>query len=185
MVNPKTEFPIMGLDSVEIVIQLEQTFDVQILDREAEGLTTPRETMELIGLKLGVSDAFSPCPGLRAFRLVRHGIREAAGDPDLRVRGSDRVGDFYRRGQKKEFWTRFSQSTGLSQFRPPSLFWRTPLVREIVEIVCARHLHHLRRQDEPWTEEWIRFGVRAVVMDVVGVREFSDGDRYVEDIGVD
>ena len=175
----------MGLDSVEIVIQLEQTFDVQIFDREAENLTTPRETMELIGLKLGVSDAFSPCPGLRAFRLVRHGIREAAGDPDLRVRGSDRVGDFYRRGQKKEFWMRFSQATGLSGFRPPSLLWRTPRVREIVESVCARHLHQLKRQDEPWTEGWIRFGVRAVVKDVVGLSGFSDNHRFIEDMGID
>ena len=185
MVNPKTEFPIMGLDSVEVVIQLEQTFDVQISDREAEGLRTPRQTMELVGLKLGVTDALVPCPVLRAFRLVRHGLREAAGDPGLRVRSSDRVGHFYRQRGKKEFWERFIQATGLFGFRPRVFFWRTPRVREIVECVCASHLHHLKLEDEPWTEDWIRFGVRAVVGDVVGVNDFSDDDRFIEDIGID
>ncbi len=176
----------MGLDSVEIVIQLEQTFDVQILDREAESLTTPRETMELIGSKLGVSDSSLPCPVRRAFRLVRHGIHEAAGgNPALRVRGSDRVSHFYRRSERTAFWAKFCRETGLSGFRPPSLFWRAPRVREVVERVCASHLHQLKRQDEPWTEGWIRFGVRAVVRDVVGVSGFSDNDRFIEDIGID
>ena len=41
------------------------------------------------------------------------------------------------------------------------------------------------KTDERWTRSLVRFGVRASVAEVTGVTDFSDDDRFVEDIGMD
>lgn len=79
----------MGLDSVELVMRVEESFDIVIEDADAEQVSTPGQMCALIERKLGVLDAekSSFCPTSRAFYRVRRelmglGIGRAHIKPD-------------------------------------------------------------------------------------------------------
>jgi acyl carrier protein len=63
----------MGLDSVELVMAIEEAFEIQIEDSEAEQLSTPRDVIELVSVKTSQSSA-KECLTQRAFHRLRSGI---------------------------------------------------------------------------------------------------------------
>ena len=70
----------MGLDSVELVMALEEAFGVSIANEEAEALTTPRAVIDLLFTKLQQTDART-CQTQRAFYLLRRGVMTQFGRP--------------------------------------------------------------------------------------------------------
>jgi len=174
----------MGLDAVEIVILWEDTFGISLSDSEVVELQTPQQAINLISTKLCASDAHSFCPTMRAFNVFRSGVREVTGDGHLIVRLSDPLRNFSEGRKKKEFWNEFSHATGVEGFRPPSILFQRATVRDAIELLIARHLKRLLKPSEAWTRSLVRFGVRYGVIDIVGVRDFSDDDRFIEEIGI-
>jgi len=63
----------MGLDAVEMVIAVEETFDIHIDDAEAEKTLTPRQLIELVQNKVSAATA-SVCLTQRAFNLLRKSL---------------------------------------------------------------------------------------------------------------
>lgn len=174
----------MGLDSVEIVLTWEETFGISLEDSEIAELQTPRQAMELISSKLGAIDAPSFCPGMRAYHVFRSGIRAVTGDPEVRVLLTDRLNVYGKGWRREDFWKHFGEETGVKGFRPPQILFQRAKVRDGVELLVARHLNQLLRPSEAWTRSLVRSGVRGGVAEVVGARDFSDDDRFVEDIGI-
>jgi hypothetical protein len=175
----------MGLDSVEIVLSWEHTFGIALDDSEVVGLRTPRQAIDLISAKLGASDTPSFCPSMRAFHMFRSGVRQVTGDRHRRVRLPDPLRDVFKGHQQREFWNKFGHATGIEGFRPPATLFRRPAVRDAIELLVARHLRWLLKPSETWTRSLVRSGVRAGVTDVVGAGNFSDDNRFIEDIGMD
>jgi hypothetical protein len=60
----------MGLDAVEIVMELEEAFDIRLEDAEVEKLSTPRNMIEVVMGKIAQADA-EGCLTQRAFNLLR------------------------------------------------------------------------------------------------------------------
>src|ERR1039457_2606087 len=60
----------MGLDAVEIVIEVEEAFDIRLEDAEVEKISTPRDLIELVMSKVAQADA-AGCLTQRAFNLLR------------------------------------------------------------------------------------------------------------------
>jgi acyl carrier protein len=60
----------MGLDSVELVLRVEDAFDIAITNAEAEKIRTPRDLIELVMAKVGRSD-MAVCLTQRAFHRLR------------------------------------------------------------------------------------------------------------------
>lgn len=175
----------MGLDSVEIVMSWEETFEISLDESEVAELRTPRQAIDLISAKLGASEAQSFCPTMRAFNVFRFGVRQATGDGCRKVRLSDPFQDRFDGGKKKDFWRKFGEATGINYFRQPQILFRHATVRDAVERLVAQHLKCLLKPSETWTRSLVRFGVRYGVFEIVGEREFSDDDRFIEDIGID
>src|SRR5688572_24456515 len=63
----------MGLDSVELVMAIEEAFEIRIEDSEAEQLFAPRDVIELVLLKTSRSFA-TECLTQRAFNRLRSGL---------------------------------------------------------------------------------------------------------------
>jgi hypothetical protein len=61
---------VMGLDGVEIVMAVEDAFDIQIEDSEAEKILTPRQLIDLVMAKVPIVSA-DVCLTHRAFNLLR------------------------------------------------------------------------------------------------------------------
>ncbi|HEY5043547.1 MAG TPA: hypothetical protein VIK53_16270 [Verrucomicrobiae bacterium] len=68
----------MGLDAVEIVMKVEETFDIAIEDREAEKILTPHALIELVMSKVGRTDR-AVCLTQRAFHCFRASLIRNAG----------------------------------------------------------------------------------------------------------
>ena len=51
-INNNPDIQIDSLDSLEILMDLESTFDVEVSDREAEAITTVQSAVDLIDRKL-------------------------------------------------------------------------------------------------------------------------------------
>ncbi len=175
----------MGLDSVEIVMSWEDTFGISLEDSEVTVLRTPRQAIDLISEKLDATDSPSFCPTLRAFHVFRSGVREVTTDSNKRIKLSDTLRSIRAGQRKKEFWNSFGQATGIEGFRQPQILFRRVTVRDVLELLVARHLKRLLKPSENWTRSLVRFGVRYGVTDVVGAQDFSDDDLFIEDIGID
>ena len=174
----------MGLDTVEILLSWESTFGIALEDAEVADLRTPQQAIELIACKLGASDDQSFCPAMRAFHVFRSGVRDITGVGQLRIRPSDPLQTFLAGREKQEFWNEFARSTGIEGFHPPQIVFQRATVRDAIELLVVRHLNQLRKPEESWTRSLVRSGVRYGVIHVVGVRDFSDNDRFIEDIGM-
>jgi acyl carrier protein len=68
----------MGLDAVEIVVMVEEAFDIAIENAEAEKLLTPRDVIEYVMRKVGRTDR-AQCLTQRAFHRVREALMRNAG----------------------------------------------------------------------------------------------------------
>jgi acyl carrier protein len=68
----------MGLDAVEIVMKVEETFDIAIEDCEAEKILTPHALIELVMSKVGRTDR-AVCLTQRAFHRFRASLIRNAG----------------------------------------------------------------------------------------------------------
>lgn len=63
----------MGMDGVELVMEVENAFDIQIQDAEAEKLLTPRLLIDFVQSRVAVT-AVSVCLTQRAFNLLRKSL---------------------------------------------------------------------------------------------------------------
>jgi len=63
----------MGLDGVELVMAVEDAFDIQIKDAEAEKILTPRQLIDFVQSKVAVTST-SVCLTQRAFNLLRKSL---------------------------------------------------------------------------------------------------------------
>lgn len=82
----------MGLDGVELVMEFEEAFEVELTDEEAIAALTPRIVIDLIVSKLETAQE-TGCPSQRAFYLLRRSLIEHVGAarrairPDSDLRG--------------------------------------------------------------------------------------------------
>ena len=68
----------MGMDGVEIVMMVEESFDIAIENSEAEKLLTPRDIIEHVMGKVGRADR-AQCLTQRAFHRLRASLMKNAG----------------------------------------------------------------------------------------------------------
>jgi len=68
----------MGLDAVEILMEVEDAFEISISDAEAETTLTPRELINLVMSKVGCTDR-AVCLTQRAFHRLRAALRRQTG----------------------------------------------------------------------------------------------------------
>lgn len=176
----------MGLDTVELVMTFESSFDLPLPDEEIVDLTTPRHVIDLVCEKLGAVEGEGFCAPMRAFHLFRRGAREALADPSRKVGLSEKVSSLRGKLKRREFREGFAAATGIPDC-PPSdcLLFGSGSVRNVIEFLLAHHLHRLKKPDEPWTRSLVRTGVRYGVIYQIGIREFSDDDRFVEELRIE
>ncbi len=174
----------MGLESVEIVMFLEESFGISITDAEATAVRTPRQTVNLIATKLATDDRpCRACLTLRAFHRLRRAIATEAGVPRGSVRPDSRL-----RGlvgfERRRTWEAVRCACGMGSL--PGLGWFSPrTVGDLTRWAVVHAAKDLKPPGEPWTRSEIKSVVRSVVTDVTGVEDFSDDHDYIYDIGVD
>jgi len=90
----------MGLEGVEIVIKVEQTFDIAITDSEAEKIATPGQLIELVMSKVGRTD-HAACLTQRAFHCLRASLMRQLGYKRNQIKPETLLEDLFPRSNRK------------------------------------------------------------------------------------
>lgn len=117
----------MGLDAVELVMDVEDHFGISIQTSEAERIRTVGDLVALIQSRIEAAH-LATCPTLASFLRLRSSVREIAADDRLRIRTGTRVVDVLNQFQRKRLWKQLDDFLGSA---PPNLR-RPPLLRKLV-----------------------------------------------------
>jgi hypothetical protein len=102
----------MGLDGVELILAIEDGFQIHITDEEAGGISTVGQMHDLVISKLAVQDA-KRCLTSAAFYRTRRGIVDALGVDRRAVKPSTPLVTLLPQPDRRQKWSRLQNSTGL------------------------------------------------------------------------
>jgi acyl carrier protein len=106
----------MGLDSVELVIEVEDQFGITVSDAEAQRIVTVGDLIAIINARMEASKQ-SRCPSLGRFLEVRRFMRDFLQNPSLRMRPSTTVVALVPWYRRRELWRSLSRL--LDSYRTP------------------------------------------------------------------
>ncbi|WP_425399640.1 acyl carrier protein [Aeoliella sp.] len=149
----------MGLDAVELVMDVEDHFGISIQDHEAQRVDTVGSLVELVQSRIDAAKS-ATCPILSSFLLLRSTAREVASDSQLRVRPSTRVVDVLAPSQRRELWRRLAELIGGSI---PTMR-RSEFARKLLQ-VCATVVFILAVN----VAGWIDWAILPLTLLVAGV----------------
>src|SRR5688572_811019 len=119
----------MGLDAVEIVMEVEDKFAVSIRDDEASKIVTVGDLENLVIARINARQ-LNTCPTLSAFLRIRSDIRQLIPDASARIRPRQQIASAIPRHKRRIFWKQIEKRLGTY---PPPL--RRPfLVRALLAI---------------------------------------------------
>lgn len=109
----------MGLDTVELVMELEDEFELGIPDEDAERLTTIGETCDyLVGRLCGrPAPTGLPCPSAQAFYRLRRELTTRLGIVRRAIHPKSAIGDLVPAGQGRAAWRDVAVAAGLPEPR--------------------------------------------------------------------
>jgi acyl carrier protein len=95
----------MGLDSVELVMRIEEEFSIDLPDDEISGVRTVGDLYEVVLSKLKTSP---DCLSSKAFYRIRKALVEVLEVPRRSIRPAGRLEPLFPLEQRKRLWKEFS-----------------------------------------------------------------------------
>ena len=178
----------MGLDSVELVLAVEETFGVSIPDGEAATLVTPGLLIKHVQMAVASKPKSKPCLSQRAFHRVRMHLCEVTNTPRREIGLDTRIKHIFPKKTRKEKWQAFRTASNMMSL--PNLrfgygTWFSPTkVRDLVASEISLMAEELQ-SNGIWTDEEVRTVVRNVISEQLGITKFDDNDEFVRDLHVD
>ena len=178
----------MGLDAVELVIAVEQTFDIVIPDAEAAEMITPALLIAHVQDAVESSSNEKSCISQRAFHLVRAELMRILKVARSGVTLQTSISTLFPRGSRREDWNSFRAQSFLRSL-PDLRFGRGWLfsptsVRDLVLVAVSQESESLT-SSRRWSRGEVREVVRQIISEQLGIKGFSDSDEFVRDLGVD
>jgi acyl carrier protein len=178
----------MGLDAVEMVIAVEQTFDIVIPDAEAAEMITPALLIAYVQNAVEGSSDERSCISQRAFHLVRAELIRILKVARSAVTLQTSISTLFPRESRTENWNLFRAQSCLRSL-PDLRFGRgwvfSPTsVRDLVLVAVSQESESLT-SSKSWSRSEVREVVRQIISEQLGIKRFSDSDEFVQDLGVD
>src|SRR5437016_6165170 len=112
----------MGLDLVELVMAVEETFDIELPDSEAEKLVAPALVIEAILCKVQTTE-HSVCLSRKAFYALRRSFVNDFGCKRAQVKPDAPLESLVPRGNRRAMWLRMRERVHAKRWptlqRPP------------------------------------------------------------------
>ncbi|MCC7086586.1 MAG: acyl carrier protein [Pirellulales bacterium] len=122
----------MGLDGIEIIMEVEDRFGITISDNEAQSLLTVGNLLHLINSRIATAHN-ARCPSLAAFLRIRQITRECLEQPGLRIRPSTAIAAVVPLHRRAQLWRALGDVNGTS----PPFLRRPKLLRYALVAVAA------------------------------------------------
>jgi hypothetical protein len=234
----------MGLDAVELVMAVDEKFDINITDEEASNALTVGHLKRLVLSKVALADT-AGCLTQRAFHMIRKAAMAEFGVGRVGVRPDTPLDALVPQATRRESWMHFQSALGVADLpelvRPSSVsvpatvlvlstivipvwygalhsdyFGRALLfatvagsavgwasarliapmktkfdegyerVRDLARYLVARYPQAVGKpRAAKWTEEEVSCLLREIIMEQLGVRNFNDNSRFVQDLHID
>lgn len=177
----------MGLDAVELILAFEESFDIEISDRDAQKLETPRQVIDYICDQVPLSSADSICLSQRTFHKIRADLIETSQVHRKKIRPDTKICDIFPKEHRKQQWNDFRKRS--SMVLPALNFGRGTLfqpitVNDLVHSAYVDAIPNLLKKKQ-WTRNEVREIVRHLISYQLGVNDFSDDDNFISDLGAD
>ena len=178
----------MGLDGVELLIAVEETFGISIPDSVAFEMTTPAMMISFVQQAVSARPERKACISQRAFHRVRASLMKATGVGRRDVTLKTPIRRLFSGPDRTEHWRDFKGYAGLPAlpnlgFGSGWLFGPTSVKHLVSWEVSA--MSDDMREERSWTNEEVRQIVREIISDQLGVEKFRDTDEFVRDLGLD
>ena len=183
----------MGLDTVEVVLRIEDTFGISIPDEVASTITTPNEVIDYILTQVEVSNEPLPCLTQKTFHLLRRSFVRTLHIPRRSFRLEVPLKGLIPDDQKEEAWEKIGRDMGVKEW--PSIFkpkWLRAVfphgcknVRDLIDYVLRHDPLIVKGEGRRWTRAQVKDVLWRVIEDETGVEEFTGESRFVDDMGVD
>ena len=180
---------VLGLDSVEFLMAIEDAFGITIPNTDAEQLATPRLLADYLEGRLGGHNASVACRTQRAFYRVRSAVVRAHRVPREVLQPSTPWADVLpRRGFRNE-WRRMKHVVGVPAWPGTSLFGRSPAsagtLGDTARFLATNAPAALMRPDEDWSRPEIERLIKELLETDLGIRSFSWNASFAQDLRVD
>ncbi len=178
----------MGLDSVEFVLALEESFDLYIPDADAVVLTTPRKVIDYLANRLTAANA-SQCLDQMAFYSVRRAGMQVLGRARTAFTPQARWDEILHDKHQRRQWELVGKATGLPKWPGLSLWGSFPsdvgTVGGTARFLAAKCPSALKTKAPTWTKKEIAEVVTRLMAIELGITQFNLDDRFGQDLGVD
>lgn len=178
----------MGLEGVEIVIETEETFGIDVPEEVIEGIATPGDLIDYVVSRVETTPA-EECVTQQLFYRLRRGFRHAL--PGLQVFSPDAtLKSVLQRSQWPTVWTAVRNDVGSSTW-PVEVPWGGFLrggprtIRELIWYLIGALPRPDGTRGETWTRQRIEGEVRRIIREVTGIRDFQLNDRFSKELGID
>lgn len=123
----------MGLDAVEILMDVEDAFDICLEDADAVKLLTPRHLIDAVQAKVAHVDA-SVCPTQRAFNFLRRYLVEHRALPRAGIKPKVRLAGLIPARERKSFLQQLAADIGAGS--PPPALARPAWLKRLLAALC-------------------------------------------------
>lgn len=195
----------MGLDSVELLMEVENYFRIQIPDPEAEKISMVQDMVNVVALHLDITTSDKTLQD-KVFENVSFHIRQIT-NSDYLFHLEDKVSN-YLLAEDKEKWQTLERLLGLSVPRPdsfdpksnklsskfkklinwtPNYDWHVISFEQFVDAICSNNYQTLLDPSNIRSKYEIYVGVIGITVDKIGVDyfEISPHKSFTSDLGVD
>jgi hypothetical protein len=177
----------MGLDSVEFLLALEESFGLYIPDADAVALSTPRKVIDYLANRLTASDT-SQCLDQMAFYSLRRAAMQVLDRPRSAFTPQTRWEEVLHVRRHRRQWELVGQETGLPKWPRLTLWGSLPPEVETVggtaRFLVAKCASAIKRKAPTWSEKEITEVVTRLINIELGITRFGLDDRFVQDLGV-
>ena len=189
----------MGLDSVELLFQIEKKFQIQIQDEESEKISTVADITELIAKTKNIIDAESNLLNAESQKIADI-LRNIFGAEELKP--DDKISLFLNQTTKRE-WTLLKEqphykipvpsfAKSEAKIFPKIFFWKsnydwdTLSVKDFIEGILILNSSDIINYLQPTSKSEIYYAAAGVIskhLDI-NVFEIKPEKRIVEDLGI-
>ncbi len=178
----------MGLDAVEFVLAVEDTFNLAISDEDAVTITTPGKLVQYLETRLP-RGAETACHSQRAFYRLRAALERTYHLPRNHLRPTTRWTDILPPKNRARAWRQIQKLVGVVEWpQYKFLGWQLPAARTIgatADYLATCSPAELKAPNEAWSRGEIERIVTALMKQELGITRFQWNDRFVEDLRVD
>ncbi len=171
----------MGLDSVELVMAFEEAFELAIPDEVAATLLTPRQVIDYLHSQLP-GTAVGACLPQRAFYRVRRALLPLSPRSRAAIGPSTRFADVFP-DDLTENWGRLRVELGAAKW--PQYSPGASTVGELSEFLGLSAPYAFLAPDERWSRAQVAAVVHRIIHDEIGITDYSEDSRFVQDMGID